>query len=78
MQKIITLFVYLSKKVFVDWINLFVLHKTPKTLLIEIKIIFNLQKQSPEVFYKKGILTNFAKFTGKNLSLSLFLVKLQA
>ena len=29
----------------------------------------NGQKQPPEVFYKKGVLRNFAKFTGKhNLS----------
>ena len=25
------------------------------------------QKQSPEVFLRKGVLRNFAKFTGKNL-----------
>ena len=34
--------------------------------------IFNRQKQPPEVFYKKGVLENFAKFTGKHLSQSLF------
>ena len=31
------------------------------------------QKQSPEVFCKKGVLKNFAKFTGKHLCQSLFL-----
>ena len=31
----------------------------------------------PEVFCKKGILRNFAKFTGKHLCQSLFLIKLQ-
>ena len=30
------------------------------------------QKQSPEVFCKKGVLKNFAKFTGKHLCQSLF------
>ena len=30
------------------------------------------------VFYKKGILINFAKFTGKHLRQSLFLIKLPA
>ena len=33
------------------------------------------KKQPPEVFYKKGVLKNFAKFTGKYLSQSLFLNK---
>ena len=32
----------------------------------------------PEVFYKKGVLKNFAKFTGKHLCQSLFLIKLLA
>ena len=30
------------------------------------------QKQPPAVFYKKGVLTNFSKFTGKHLCQSLF------
>ena len=33
------------------------------------------QKQPPEVFYKKDALRNFAKFTGKHLCQSLFLNK---
>ena len=32
----------------------------------------NTQKQPPEVFYKKGVLKNFAKFTAKHLCRSLF------
>ena len=32
----------------------------------------------PEVFCKKGVLKNFAIFTGKHLCWSLFLIKLQA
>ena len=38
----------------------------------------NVQKQPPEVFYKKGVLRNFVKFTGKHLCQSLFLKKLPA
>ena len=34
------------------------------------------QKQSPEVFYKKGFLRNFAKLTAKHLCQSLFFQKL--
>ena len=30
------------------------------------------QKQPPEVFYKKGVLRNFTKFTGKHLCQRLF------
>ena len=35
----------------------------------------SLQKQPPEVFWKKGVPRNFAKFIGKHLSQSLFLNK---
>ena len=34
-----------------------------------------IQKQPPEVFYKKTILKNFAKLTGKHLCWSFFLSK---
>ena len=34
------------------------------------------QKQPSEVFCKKDVLRNFAKFTGKQLCQSLFLIKL--
>ena len=30
-------------------------------------ILGNGQKQPPEVFYKKGVIRNFAKFRGKHL-----------
>ena len=33
------------------------------------------QMQSLEVSYKKGVLKNFAKFTGKHLNQSLFFLK---
>ena len=36
----------------------------------------NNQKQPPQVFYKKGILNNFTKFTGKRLCQGLFLHKI--
>ena len=36
------------------------------------------QKQRPEVFFKKGVLKNFASLTEKHLCWSLFLIKLQA
>ena len=34
---------------------------------VESKIMRFSQKQPPEVFYKKGVLKNFRKFTGKHL-----------
>ena len=37
-----------------------------------------MQKQAPEVFFKKSFLENFANFTGKHLRWSLFLIKFQA
>ena len=36
------------------------------------------KEQPPEVFCKKGVLRNFAKFTGKYLCQSLLLITLQA
>ena len=38
---------------------------------------YKLQKQPPEVFCKKGVLRNFAKFTGKNPAPSLFFNKVE-
>ena len=35
----------------------------------------NLQKQSPEMFYKKDVLRNFTKFAGEHLCQSLFFKK---
>ena len=40
-----------------------------------LKTLENFQKQPPEVFYKKGVLKNFSKFTGKHLCQSLFFNK---
>ena len=46
--------------------------------MVLVGTFFLAQKQPPEVFYKKAGLENFAKFTGKHLCKSLFLIKLQA
>ena len=52
---------------FCDYLQLFIKLKSWST---------SLQKQPPEVFYKKGFLTNFAEFTGKHLCQSLFFNKI--
>ena len=36
------------------------------------------QKQPPEVFFKKDVLKNFANLTEKHLCWSLFLIKMEA
>ena len=44
------------------------------------KMVSKSSQNSPEpldVLYKKGVFKNFAKFPGKDLSSSLFLIKLQ-
>ena len=40
--------------------------------------VYKVQKQPPEVFLKKGVLRNFAKFTGKHLCESAFFNKVAA
>ena len=55
--------------------------KSPPTLKEEKMISgdnWDIQKQPPGVFYNKGVLRNFIKFTGKHLCQSLILIKLQA
>ena len=52
-------------------------HTTILPMAIKLKWPFSsksnvIQKHPPEVFYKKGILYNFAKFTGKQLCQILF------
>ena len=54
---------------FCDYLQLFIKLKSRNT---------SLQKQPPEVFYKKGFLTNFAKFTGNTCAKVSFLIKLHA
>ena len=46
-----------------------------KVIIVLFKSFKNLQKQPAEVFFKKGVLRNFTKFTGKHLCKSLFLYK---
>ena len=41
---------------------------------MELSLQWN-EKQPPEVFFKKGILKNFMKFTGKHLCQGLFFYK---
>ena len=43
--------------------------------LFILEIFMSLQKEPPQVFYKKGVHKNFAKFTGKHLCRSLFFDK---
>ena len=38
-------------------------------------MVANVQKQPPELFYKKGVLKNWTKFIGKHLCQSLFFKK---
>ena len=49
--------------------------KINRSVKVICKLLKNPHKQLPEVFLKKGFLRNFAKFTGKYLSLSLFFNK---
>ena len=69
-------------KIVFMYIQLFVLPvKSPPTLKEEKMISgdnWDIQKQPPGVFYNKGVLRNFIKFTGKHLCQSLILIKLQA
>ena len=41
------------------------------------QVVYNRQKQPPEVFCQKGVLKNFAKCTGKRLCQSLFFNKVK-
>ena len=58
--------------------NNFVKNKTIFILMDEFHLAqrqISLQKQPPEVFWKKGVLSNFGKITGKHLYQNLFLNK---
>ena len=48
------------------------------TVLAVFDIIVYIQKQPPEVFYKKGVLRNFAKFTRKHLCQNLLFNKVRS
>ena len=62
------------------WFLLYIkVHKLSSIRLVRMFCIFSYIKKQPlEVFYKKGVLNNFANFTGKHLCWSLFLIKLHA
>ena len=51
-----------------------------KTSIIDIDRVLNtpLRSSRLQIFFKSGVLKNFANFTGKHLCLNLFLIKLQA
>ena len=57
---------------------MYLLHHLKRCNCYVILFSLKLQKQPPEVFYKKAVIKNFAVLTGKQLCWSLFLVKLQA
>ena len=42
----------------------------------EVRILFTFRSSRPEMFYKKGVFRNFAKFTGKHLCQTFFFNKL--
>ena len=46
--------------------------KSSVAMLKPVKVIMNLRSSRKEVFYKKDVLKNFAKFTVKHLCQSLF------
>ena len=50
------------------------LHEVPQTKNVNHGVAIN-RNSRPEVFCKKGVLRNFAKFTGKHLCQSLFFNK---
>ena len=49
-----------------------------KAVIRIIKSVLTFRSSYPKVFYKKGVLRNFVKFTGKHLCQGLFLIKLPA
>ena len=46
--------------------------KSSAAMLKPVKVMMNVRSSRPEVLYKKDVLKNFAKFTGKPLCQSLF------
>ena len=45
---------------------------------MDVMRVQHVQKQPPEVFFKKRVLKNFANLTEKHLCWSLFLIKMEA
>ena len=54
--------------------NSFVAEVTFKDMRIYVSYISRVQKQPPELFYKKGVNKNLEKFVGKHKYRSLFLI----
>ena len=63
----------ISLQILSESINLNFLWNHQKTM--DVFIISKGRSSRPEVFYKKGVLRNFTKFTGKHLRQSLFFNK---
>ena len=55
--------------------SVFVINISPLTVRRRKNEVGSYRSSHPEVFFKKGILKNFAKFTGKRLCYSLFFDK---
>ena len=51
------------------------LHISRTSLQWDLLLLTGVQKQPPEVLFKKAVLKNFFKFTGKNLCQSFFFSK---
>ena len=51
------------------------LHISRTSLQWDLLLLTGVQKQPPEVLFKKAVLKNFFKFTGKNLCQSFFFNK---
>ena len=60
---------------FIDTIIFFI---SSTQIACDVICVQYVQKQPTKVFFKKGILKNFANLTGKHMCWSLFLIKLQA
>ena len=51
---------------------------SPIQIVCDFMCVQYVQKQPPEVFFKKGVLKNFVTFTVKHLYWNLFLIRLKA
>ena len=58
-----------------DYLGRDIVFLTCFSLIQVINLLIFLKSRRPEVFCKKGVLRNFAKFTGKHLYQSLFFDK---
>ena len=56
-------------------VHLQIILRLPKLVLVGKLVIFKMPGSRPELFYKKAVLKNFTKSTGKHLSQNLFFNK---